>query len=207
MLSLLDPFVHVLRIPLLPLTHLVGPALAVVVLTLGIRLLLHPLVRHAHLAARNGRPGCLPMLAQMPVLFAIYRLFTAPAIAGQANVLLDQSIAGVSLGAHLFGGSAAAIPVFGVVVAAALLVCWLSFRFARATMTAPTLPQGASPEQAEAMAHMTRVMPYLSFGSLLGTVLMPLAGGLYLVTSLAFGLAERVWLRRQHPPQPVPVAG
>lgn len=200
MLSVLDPFVLLLRAPLLPLTDLVGPVLAVVALTVLVRAVLHPLVRHAHLAARDGRPGCLSMLVQLPVLLAIYRLFTATSIGGHANALLDQSIAGVSLGAHLFGGSVGALPVFGVLVALVALVCWLSFRFARATAVAPTLPDTVTAEQAEAMARVTRVMPFLSFGSLLGAVVMPLAGGVYLLTSLAFGLAERVWLRRQHPP-------
>lgn len=199
MLSLLDPFVLPLHAALVALTGPLGAAPAIVALTLLLRLLLHPLVRHAHLAAIDGRPGCLPALVQLPFLFAIYRIFTSPVVAGQTNALLQHSLLGAPLGVRLLEGGLTVVPVFAALAALMLLVCWLSYRFARAHAVAPTLPEGTSPELAEAMARTQRLLPYLSFGSLVGVLVMPLAGGVYLLTAVASSLAERAWLRHRHP--------
>ncbi len=40
-------------------------------------------------------------------------------------------------------------------------------------------------------------MPYLSFGTVLFAALVPLAAGLYLVTTTAWSTAERAWLHRE----------
>lgn len=204
MLALLDPFVLPLHAALVALTGPLGAAPAIVALTLLLRLLLHPLVRHAHLAAIERRPGCLPVLVQLPFLLAIYRIFTSPVVAGQTNGLLQHSLLGAPLGVHLLEGGLTVVPVFAVLAVLMLLVCWLSYRFARAHAVAPALPDGTSPEMAEAMARTQRLLPYLSFGSLVGVLVMPLAGGIYLLTSVASALAERAWLRHRHP---MPAAG
>ena len=47
--------------------------------------------------------GCLPTLAQTPVLTAVWSLFSHPVIAGHANVLLGHGLAGAALGATLVG--------------------------------------------------------------------------------------------------------
>jgi len=77
---------------------------------------------------------------------------------------------GMALGAHV-----AVNPVFGVLVAALVAVAWWSARMMRRDV--PTL---------------LRLMPY---GSVLAVLIMPLAGGIYLLTSNLWATAERAWLR------------
>ena len=45
--------------------------------------------------------GCLPMLAQAPVISLVYALFASARIAGEPNPLLDDSLFGAGLGRHL----------------------------------------------------------------------------------------------------------
>ncbi|MDH6126614.1 hypothetical protein [Kitasatospora sp. GP82] len=40
-------------------------------------------------------------------------------------------------------------------------------------------------------------MPYLSFGTVLFAALVPLAAGIYLLTTTAWSFAERAWLHRE----------
>ena len=47
--------------------------------------------------------GCLPTLAQAPVLTAVYSLFSHPVIAGHANALLGHVLAGAARGAARVG--------------------------------------------------------------------------------------------------------
>ena len=82
--------------------------------------------------------GCLPMLAQAPVVAIVYALFLHTSIAGHANALLTEQLFGVPLGASLLG-SVAAGPVtaatFGVFAAVVAIAVFLSP--ARAVATAP----------------------------------------------------------------------
>lgn len=52
-----------------------------------------------------------------------------------------------------------------------------------------------SAEQQEAMRKLGGVLPLLSFGTLITAALVPLAAGLYLVTTTAWSVAERIWLQ------------
>ncbi|WP_169787656.1 YidC/Oxa1 family membrane protein insertase [Luteipulveratus mongoliensis] len=168
--------------------------LAVVALTVVIRAALHPLVRHAFRASRDGRAGCLPILVQIPIVSAVYRLFTASVIAGHANALLAQSFLGVPLGQHLLASAGPDVLVFLVLAVAIAAVAWGAYRFSRRTTSAPVLPDGTSPEVAAAMARTARLLPALSFGSVLAVAVVPLAASVYLLTSTAWSLAERMWL-------------
>src|SRR5699024_10898028 len=47
--------------------------------------------------------GCLPVLAQMPILMAVYGLFIRPTINGEPNELLGYTLFGVPLDAGLIG--------------------------------------------------------------------------------------------------------
>ncbi|MDF8265533.1 YidC/Oxa1 family membrane protein insertase [Luteipulveratus flavus] len=203
MLSLLDPFVLLLHTALVHLTDVLPASLAVVVLTALVRLALHPLVRSAYRATRDGRAGCLPLLVQIPVVSSVYRLFTASSLAGHANLLLNQSLLGVPLGSHLVAAAGSGSLVFGALLVAVALVAWGSYRFTRRTATAPTFPDGTAPEVAVAMQRTARLLPVLSFGTVLAVAVLPLAAGLYLLTSTAWALAERMWLHRTYA-SPVP---
>ncbi|KNX39516.1 hypothetical protein VV01_15300 [Luteipulveratus halotolerans] len=188
---------------LVHLTDVLPAGLAVVALTCLVRLALHPLVRSAYRASRDGRAGCLPILVQMPVISVVYRLFTTTTIAGHANLLLSQSLLGAPLGLHLVAAAGWQVAVFAVLLVAVAAVAWASYRFTRRTATAPTLPESATPEMAAAMERTARVLPALSFGTVIAVAVLPLAAGLYLLTSTAWALAERLWLHRAYGPRVV----
>ncbi|MFJ9941493.1 YidC/Oxa1 family membrane protein insertase [Streptomyces erythrochromogenes] len=54
-----------------------------------------------------------------------------------------------------------------------------------------------SAEQQEAMRKLGGVLPLLSFGTLVTAAVVPLAAGLYLLTTTAWSVAERVWLEHR----------
>ncbi|MFB6518548.1 hypothetical protein [Streptomyces sp. NPDC056401] len=54
---------------------------------------------------------------------------------------------------------------------------------------------GLTAEQQELMRKVGGVLPLLSFGTLITAALVPLAAGLYLVTTTAWSVAERAWLQ------------
>ncbi|MCY0929751.1 YidC/Oxa1 family membrane protein insertase [Streptomyces sp. H27-H1] len=54
-----------------------------------------------------------------------------------------------------------------------------------------------SAEQQEVMRKLGGVLPLLSFGTLITAALVPLAAGLYLVTTTAWSVAERAWLQHR----------
>ncbi|MCX4778623.1 YidC/Oxa1 family membrane protein insertase [Streptomyces sp. NBC_01264] len=56
---------------------------------------------------------------------------------------------------------------------------------------------GLTAEQQEVMRKVGGVLPLLSFGTLITAALVPLAAGLYLVTTTAWSVAERAWLQHR----------
>lgn len=56
---------------------------------------------------------------------------------------------------------------------------------------------GVSAEQQEVMRKLGGVLPLLSFGTLITAAVVPLAAGLYLVTTTAWSVAERAWLQHR----------
>ncbi|WP_327252921.1 hypothetical protein [Streptomyces sp. NBC_01244] len=56
---------------------------------------------------------------------------------------------------------------------------------------------GLSAEQQEVMRKLGGVLPLLSFGTLITAALVPLAAGLYLVTTAAWSVGERLWLQHR----------
>src|SRR5499427_3325304 len=89
--------------------------------------------------------GCLPALAQWPVLSVLYLLFRSPRIAGSPNTLLTHGLFGAPLGSHWLGG-AGPLSAQGVVFAGLFLVLagagWLSASIAR-RISAPATGPGA----------------------------------------------------------------
>jgi len=185
-LAVLDPLVDVLYAVVRPLAEHVPAAVVVVALTLLTRLALHPLMR---------RPGLLTAVAQAPVFATIYRLFTSPVVAGQQNLLLDQSLLGAPMAGHLLGVGLPGVFVLAGVLTLIAVVGWLTVLDTRAHLPELTLPDGRSPEVAAAAARMQRVAPYLSLGSVVFAALMPLAAMCYLLTSSTWSLLERRHLR------------
>ncbi|GAB7182977.1 YidC/Oxa1 family membrane protein insertase [Kitasatospora sp. Ki12] len=219
-LAVLDPAVAVAHTVVAAIAHVLPTALAIVLFTVAVRLALHPLARaaargekaRAVLAPKvtalrkkyEKRPeklqealaemyrkeqvspfaGCLPLLVQIPFFSVMYRLFTTP------NDLLDHTLFGVPLGLHVGGAQGAGqVAVFGVLYAGLAAVGFVNYRRARRAAAAQPAPQpGAG------------LLPYLSFGSVLFALLVPVAAALYLLTTSAWSAAERAWLYRDGAP-------
>jgi len=193
------------------LTGPLSTGLAIVVFTLGVRLLLHPLARSAArgertraallpeiraLQEKHGRDrdrlaaemtklqqesgtslfaGCLPMLLQLPFFMVMYRLFTTATIGGEPNSLLGATLLGTPLGAHGLAGG----PLVFVIAAGLAVVAWFSVRL--------------QPKAEVPGGKLLRLLPY---GTVLATLVVPQAAGLYLLTTTAWSVAERALLRR-----------
>ena len=200
---LIDPLISLLT----PVLGGAAVAVAVVVFTCAVRGLLHPLARaaargeraravlapriaelrakHKHnpqrlqeevgkLQQESGMSmfaGCLPMLVQAPFFTIMYRLCTSPTVHGHPNTLL----AGTLYDQHLLSG-AGLTPVGFVVFAAILLllaaVATMSLRWQ------PTPPQGG-------------FVRYLVYFPVLVATILPLAGGIYLLTTTTWTTVER----------------
>ncbi|GGK76913.1 membrane protein insertase YidC [Ornithinimicrobium pekingense] len=247
MFSFLDPVLLPVHDLLDALSPVVPAGLAVVLLTLALRLVLHPLNRRTqHQAVRRREleprlaqlrsqhakdpqamqravlelhreegvplaPGCLTALLQVPVFGMVYRLFTAPEIAGAHNRLLDHTVLGTPLSQHLVGAGAGDRWIFLVLIGLTLTVAafsaWQLRRHmaedravaAQAAAGRPSTATQLSAQQqamADSMEQVTKVMPLLSFLTVAAVASLPLAAGLYLVTSTMWGLLERASLRR-----------
>lgn len=138
--------------------------------------------------------GCLPLLAQAPVVAIVYAVFLHTSVAGHANTLLSQHLFGVPLGASLAGtiagGTAApvTIAVFAGVIAVIVLVAELTRRAFRPTA-----------DPATGGAGIARVAGALQFTTAVFALFVPLAAALYLMTTVAWTLVQRVILRRRYP--------
>jgi YidC/Oxa1 family membrane protein insertase len=154
-------------------------AAAVVLVTAAVRLLLVPL-RLRQFRADRTRPfaGLLPALAQAPFVLVLYRVFATST---------PGALLGVPLGDHwtsgaLFGPHAV---VFAVLVGLLVLLGWWS---ARRLGDAPLL---------------MRLLPY---GTAVVALVVPLAAGLYLVTSTAWTALELAVFNPPPPPGGTPPA-
>ncbi|MEC4575954.1 YidC/Oxa1 family membrane protein insertase [Streptomyces virginiae] len=187
-------------------------AAAIVLFTVLVRLALHPLSRAAF---RGATPvaGCLPLLLQLPVFFLMYQAFTS------GGELLGHRLFAAPLGSRWtealgeggpFGAQGLVfLALFGAI---AVVAAWSAVRGRRsaaaaartaaaAAASAPKKkPAGAAAlpeltaEQQEAMRKLGGVLPLLSFGTLITAAVVPLAAGLYLLTTTAWSVAERAWL-------------
>jgi YidC/Oxa1 family membrane protein insertase len=145
--------------------------------------------------------GFAPLLLQWPFLSVMYLLFRSPTVGGTANTLLTHDLLGVPLGAHWLSGAGPASAqgaVFLGLFALLAGLCWLSARLGR-LMTARAA--GASPARGTTPAAgaagrpglLVSVLPYLT---VVIAAFAPLAAGIYLFTSLAWSLAERMLYSR-----------
>ncbi|MGZ3147990.1 YidC/Oxa1 family membrane protein insertase [Lentzea chajnantorensis] len=188
------------------------PALAIVLFTIVVRLALHPLYRAAvrgekakaklapeirELQKKYGKDlvrfseesqkvyqsngvsmfaGLLPMLATAPFFMVVYQVVTTP------NPLLEGTLFGVSLGSHFTTGFAW---VFFALFAALAVVAYLTVRWQRSQLTTTPAP-----------GFMTGLVKVLPFGTILVAAYLPLAAGLYLLTTTTWTIAERALLYR-----------
>jgi YidC/Oxa1 family membrane protein insertase len=226
--------VSVLSVFLTPALGGLAAAAAIVLFTIGVRLLLAPLSLRARRGldaqtrlapqvqalrkAHAGQPdrlqrelaalykaegtspltGFLPLLLQWPFLSIMYLLFRSRTIVGVPNALLTHDLLGAPLGSHWLAG-AGPLSVQGAVFAGLFLLLgvlgWLSAWVARrlAGKARPATRDGASaqPQPGAAAGLVARFAPYLTVAI---AAFLPLAAGLYLVTTTAWTLAERAML-------------
>ena len=155
--------------------------------------------------------GYLPVLLQVPFFTVLYLLFRSPRIGGTANTLLRHQLLGAPLASHWLtapGPVSSQGAVFLGVFCALAVIGWLHARLARrplapATPDAPAAPAAAQPGGAARL--LALLAPAITVAM---AALVPLAAGLYLVTSTGWTLAERALLRRRlAPPAPVSPPG
>jgi YidC/Oxa1 family membrane protein insertase len=124
----------------------------------------------------------------------MYRLFLSKTVSGQPNALLARDLLTTPLGSHWLTGAGPA-SMHGLVFLGLFgLLAILAFVTAR--MTGPAaLVQPAEAGQPAALAAVSRIVPYTT---LLIAAFVPLAAGIYLVTTTGWTAAERAVIRRWH---------
>lgn len=151
--------------------------------------------------------GCLPALLQLPFFSVMYQLFRSGTIGGRPNSLLGHDLLGAALGSHWLTGPgplSAQGAVFVGLFALLAIVAWVAARVARrASQPAPA----GSADQAKrggAVGFLTRVLPYTTVAV---AAFMPLAAGLYLLTTTAWTAGERAIFGRRVQKSSPPEAG
>ncbi|WP_395570895.1 YidC/Oxa1 family membrane protein insertase [Streptomyces sp. BK79] len=149
--------------------------------------------------------GCLPSLCQLPAFFLLYHLFSSSEIGGRANGLLAHQLLAAPLGGRwadalgdggAFGGAGLVYVALFAFVAG---VAAFSYRLTKRTMARqPMVPAGGADagEQVPGLGAITKVMPFMSFFTLVTVAVMPLAAALYVVTSTTWSAVERAVLYR-----------
>jgi YidC/Oxa1 family membrane protein insertase len=126
--------------------------------------------------------GFLPTLAQLPVFWLMYTLFSRAVVAGETNQLLSGTLLGAPLGVHW--PAFASTPVYLGLAVLLAIVAWFSARRALAQLD-------------ESASGLTRGLArWLPYGTLLTAAFVPLAAGLYLLTTTAWTVVERTVLQR-----------
>jgi YidC/Oxa1 family membrane protein insertase len=160
--------------------------------------------------------GCLPLLIQLPFFSVMYRLFLDHSVGGAPNTLLTHSLLAAPLGSHWLAGAgplsaqgAVFAGLFALLAAVAVLAVRAARRAAPAVPVVPPAPGRSTPAGSTPAGRATSVMTWIiPFASVAAAAIVPLAAGLYLLTTTAWTLAERTLLRRRFlsAPQPPPVS-
>jgi YidC/Oxa1 family membrane protein insertase len=139
--------------------------------------------------------GCLPVLAQAPVLSMVYALFTHASIAGATNTLLEATLAGVPLGHSLFVVISSPLWAHAWVILLLLAVLAAVVELTRRANLRWN-PAAVSSEDGPGTAATTAIGRVAPFVTVVFAAIAPLAAALYVVTSAGWTLGERAVLRR-----------
>ncbi|GGJ17732.1 membrane protein insertase YidC [Streptomyces brasiliensis] len=145
--------------------------------------------------------GLLPSLLQLPAFFLLYHLFSSSSIGGGSNGLLGHELFAAPLGGR-WGDALGDGGVFGAaglvyVGLFAVVACVATFNYVRTKrMSAVTSPAPVREEQVPGLAAIGKVLPFMSFLTLVTVAVVPLAAALYVVTSTAWSAVERAVLYR-----------
>ncbi|MFB6550310.1 YidC/Oxa1 family membrane protein insertase [Streptomyces sp. NPDC056405] len=153
--------------------------------------------------------GFLPSLCQVPAFFLLYYLFSSSSIGGQPNELLSHQLLAAPLGGRWADALGDGGPVSGAGLVYVVLFAFVagvavfSYRLTKRTMAErPMLPTGAGAGagagggQVPGLGTITKVMPFMSFFTLVTVAVVPLAAALYVVTSTTWSAVERAVLYR-----------
>ncbi|ARP70405.1 hypothetical protein LK07_12150 [Streptomyces pluripotens] len=147
--------------------------------------------------------GCLPSLLQLPAFFLLYHLFSSSTIGGESNGLLMHRLFAAPLGGRwadvladgaVFGPAGLVyVGLFALVAAIAVV----NYRHAKLTMAKDPAGAGtADGPKAPGLDTVSKVMPFMSFCTLVTVAVVPLAAALYVVTSTTWSAVERAALYR-----------
>ncbi|AMW10714.1 hypothetical protein A4E84_15080 [Streptomyces qaidamensis] len=145
--------------------------------------------------------GCLPGMLQLPAFFLLYHLFSSDTIGGEPNGLLGHQLLAAPLGERwtdaLQGGvlSGAGLVYAGLFVVVACVAAF-SYRLSKRMMAANPAARPGDGEQLPGLGAVTKVMPFMSFFTLVTVAVVPLAAALYVVTSTTWSAVERAVLYR-----------
>jgi YidC/Oxa1 family membrane protein insertase len=140
--------------------------------------------------------GCLPLLVQLPFFSVLYRLFLSRRVAGRPNALLVKNLFGAPLGSHWLTGLGP-LSVHGLVFLGLFALLGLAcFAVARISQSVSRSGPGTRAAGTGLAGLVGRVLPY---STVIIAAFVPLAAGLYLLTTTAWTAAERaVWRHRSH---------
>ncbi|MEU2352245.1 membrane protein insertase YidC [Streptomyces misionensis] len=144
--------------------------------------------------------GILPGLLQLPAFFLLYHLFSGAGGAG--GELLAHRLFAAPLGGRWadalagdgpFGGAGMVYLGLFVLVAA---VATFNYLRTRRQMAQHPVMAAAGGEEVPGLGAVGKVMPFLSFLTLVTVAVVPLAAALYVVTSTTWSAVERAALYR-----------
>lgn len=152
--------------------------------------------------------GCLPVLAQTPVLMAVYGLFILPTIDGHPNELLTHTFFGAPLNHGLFAqiGAGTASPVTVIIGLSLMAIIGTVTFLSRKLLAPPQLTQPATPAASTSkpkpgdppampdLTGLTKVMSFLPFITVIFAGIVPLAAAIYLATTTTWTVCERLIL-------------
>ncbi|MYT30585.1 MULTISPECIES: YidC/Oxa1 family membrane protein insertase [unclassified Streptomyces] len=143
--------------------------------------------------------GCLPSLLQIPVFFVMYHLFSTG-----SGTLLNHTLLGAPLGGTwrraLADGGMAGPQGLVYLALFALIAAVATWNYRRARAAAAAVPTPAAGTAAPGLGALGKLMPLLSFGTLITVAVVPLAAGLYMVTTTTWTACERALLHRNRKP-------
>ncbi|MER7989525.1 membrane protein insertase YidC [Streptomyces noursei] len=147
--------------------------------------------------------GCLPTLLQLPVFFVMYHLFSTG-----NGTLLDHTLLGAPLGGSwrqaLADGGVAGPHGLVYLALFALIAAVATWNYRRARAAVGAAPTPAAGTAVPGMGTVNKLMPLLSFGTLITVAVVPLAAALYVVTSTTWTACERALLHRDRRPASAP---
>ncbi len=141
--------------------------------------------------------GCLPSLLQLPAFFVLYRLFSGSSAGGAGDGLLDHHLFAAPLADRWTDALAGGGPVGGAglvyLVLFAVVAAVAFFNYLRTKRTPLPVTGGQDVPGAGVLA---KVMPFMSFFTLVTVAVVPLAAALYVITSTTWSAIERAVLYR-----------